>query len=60
MIRHHAELFPTARSSGKPNQQTIHFPTANFGPLLGDNVTNPMLITVFNTYLTPSSPGVWI
>ena len=45
---------------GKPDQQSIHCPTANLGPLSMDNVTNPMLITVFDTYFTPRSPGAWI
>ena len=34
---------------GKPDQQAIHCATANFGPLSRGSVTNPMLITVFDT-----------
>ena len=45
---------------GKPDQQAIHSPTANFGPLSTGSVTNPMLITVFDTYLTLRSPGAWV
>ena len=41
----------------KSDQQSIHCPTANLGPLSMDNGTNPMLITVFDTYFTP---GAWI
>ena len=44
-------------SSGKPNHQAIHCSTANFGPLSRGSVTNPILITVFETYLTSRSPG---
>ena len=42
---------------GKPGHKAIHWPTANFGPLLRGSLTNPMLITVFDAYLTPRSPG---
>ena len=45
---------------GKPDHQAIHCPTANFRPLWGDCVTNPILITVFNTYLTTRSPRAWV
>ena len=60
MIRQHREFPPTARSLGKPDQQAIHCPTANFGPLSRDSVTNPMLITVFDNYLTPRSSRAWV
>ena len=46
--------------SGKPNHQAIHCPIANFGPLSRGSVTNSILITVFDTYLTPRPPGSWI
>ena len=45
---------------GKPNQQAIHCPTAGLEPLSRGSVTNPMLITVFDTYLTPRSPGALV
>ena len=38
---------------GKPVHQAIHYPTANFGPLSRGRFPNPMLITVFDTYLNP-------
>ena len=42
---------------GKPDQQAIHCPTANFGPLSRDNVTKPQLIWpyLFDTKFT----GIW-
>ena len=57
MIRQHTEFPPTARSTGKPDQQAVHCSTANFGPLPRDNITNPMLIPVFDLYLTSRSLG---
>ena len=57
MIRQHTEFPPTARSTGKPEQQAVHCSTANFGPLPRDNITNPMLIPVFDLYLTSRSLG---
>ena len=42
---------------GKFDQQAIHCPITNLGPLLRTDVTNPMLITVLDAYLTPKSPG---
>ena len=39
---------------GKLDHQTIHCPTANFGPLSRGNVNNPMLITVFDPKVTRS------
>ena len=57
MIRQNAKLSPTARSPGQPEHQAIHCPTANFGPLSRGSVTNAILITVFDTYLTPRSPA---
>ena len=44
----------------KPDDQTIHYFSANFGQLLRTSVTNPMLITIFDTYLTLRSPEVWV
>ena len=35
----------------------IHCLTANFGPLLRGSMTNPMLITVFDTHLISKSLG---
>ena len=43
-------------SPGKPDHQAIYCPTANFVPLSSGSVTNTMLITVFDNYLTPRSP----
>ena len=45
---------------GKPDHQAIHCPTVNFGPLSSGSVTNSILITGFDTYLTPMSPGAWV
>ena len=45
---------------GKPDHQAVHYPTANFGPLSRGNVTNPTLITVFDTYLTQRSARSWV
>ena len=42
---------------GKPDHQVIHCPAANFGSLSRGSVTNHILITVFDTYLTLRSPG---
>ena len=50
MIRQHTK-FPT--SAAKPVHQATHCPTTNFEPLLRGSVTNPMLITAFDTYSTP-------
>ena len=44
---------------GKPVHQAIHYSTANFRPLLRGNVPKPMLITAFDTYLSPRSLGAW-
>ena len=44
----------------KPDHQAIHCPTANSGPLSRGGVTNSILITVFDNYLTPMSPGAWV
>ena len=60
MTRQHTEFPTTARSQDKPDHQAIQCPTANFGPLSKVSVTNPMLITVLDTYLTPRSPGAWV
>ena len=46
--------------AGKPDYQDTHCPTANFGSLSNGSITNPMLITVFDTHLTPESPGAWV
>ena len=60
IIRQDTEFPATARSPGKPDQQAIHCPTANFGQLSRDRVTNPMLITVFYSHVTARSPGAWV
>ena len=60
MIRQNT-IFPLLLDlPSKPDHQAIHCPTVNFGALLRDSVTNPILITVFDTYLTPRSPAAWI
>ena len=41
----------------KPVHQVIHYHTANFRPLSRGSVSNPMLITVFDTYLSSRSLG---
>ena len=58
MIRQHTKFPPTVSSPGQTiTRLFIHCPTANFGPLSKDSITNPMLITAFDAYLTPRSPG---
>ena len=48
---------PTARSpKAKPDHEAIHYHTANFEPLLRGSVIDPLLITVFDSYLIPRSP----
>ena len=42
---------------GKPDH---HCPTANFEFLSTGSITNSILITVFDTYLTLRSSGVWV
>ena len=61
MIRQHKSSPLLQDLPGKADHKAIHCPTANFGPLSRGSVTNSMLITVFDTYLTPMSPGasVW-
>ena len=55
------QSFPlTLDSPAKPDHQGIHCPIANFGLLSTSSITNPILITVFDTYLTPRSPGPWV
>ena len=44
---------------GKPDHQAIHCPTGDFGPLSRGSVTNPMLITLFDTHLTIVSVEAW-
>ena len=44
---------------GKPVQKAIHYPMANFRALSRGNVPKPMLITAFDTYLSPRSLGAW-
>ena len=50
-IRQHASFPLILDPTGKPNNQVIHSPTANFGPLSRDSVINPMLITVIITLI---------
>ena len=45
---------------GKLDHQAIHCPTGNFGPLSRGSTTNPILMSVFDTYLTPRSPAAWV
>ena len=49
MIRQHTKFSLLLDLPGKPDHQAIHCPIANFGPLSSGSVTNPMLITVFDT-----------
>ena len=44
-------------SPSKPDHQAIHCPKANFKPLPRGSITNPMLITMFDTYFILRSPG---
>ena len=60
MVKQHTKLSPNAISPGKLAHQAIHCPAASFGPLPRGSVTNSMLITAFDTYLTPRSPGAWV
>ena len=59
MIRQHKKFPPTARSPGKPDHQ-VGDSAANFGTLSSGSITNSMLFTVFDTYLTLRSPGAWV
>ena len=46
---------------GKLDHQAVHCPaTTNFGPPSRGSVTNPILITVLDTYLTSMSLGAWV
>ena len=60
MIRQHKNFPLLLDLPGKPDHQSIHCPTANFGPLSRSSISNPILITVFGTYLTQRSPGAWV
>ena len=51
MIKQHTKFHPTARSPGKADHWAIHCPMANFEPLSRGSITNPMSITMFDTYL---------
>ena len=44
---------------GKPVHQVFNCPTVISGPLSSGSVTNLMLVTAFNNYLTPRSAEVW-
>ena len=44
---------PSTRSPWKIYHQTIHCPIANFGPLSRGSISNPILITVLDTYIDP-------
>ena len=55
MIRQHKKFPLLLDPPGKPDQQVIHCPTANFGPLLRGSFSNPMLIAVLDTQMTPRS-----
>ena len=56
MMRQHTNFPLVLVPQNKPVHQAIHYPTANFGPLSKGSVTNPMLITAFDTHLTAISP----
>ena len=60
MIRQHTLIPPTARFPDKHDQQAFHCHTDNFGKLLRGSVTDPMLITGFDSYFTSRSPGAWV
>ena len=60
MIRQHTSFHLVLDPPGKFDHQTIHCPIANFGPLSRGSISNPILITVLDTYLTPRSPGAWV
>ena len=60
MIRQHKNFSLLLDPPGKPDHQSIHCPTANFGPLSRSSISNPILITVSDTYLTQRSPGAWV
>ena len=59
MIRQHTKFPPTASSPRQPGHQAMHCPTGNFGWLPSGNIINLMLITAYDTYLNPRSPGAW-
>ena len=56
MIRQHTKIPPYCQFP-QPDHQTIHCLMANFGPLVRGSITNPILITAFDAYLTPTSLG---
>ena len=53
MIRQNTKFPLLLDCPDRPDYQATHCPTANFGPLSSGSITNPILITVFDTYLTP-------
>ena len=59
MISQHRKFPPTSISQGKPAHRAFHWLTAKFGPISLGSITNPMLITAYDTNLTLESPGVW-
>ena len=59
MISQHTKFPPTTISQEKPAHRAFHWPTAKAGPISLGSITNPMLITGYDTNLTPESPGVW-
>ena len=58
MIRKHTRFPPTASSLRQTLSPGCSLSHSNFGPLSRDSVTNLMLITVFDAFLTPRSLGV--
>ena len=60
MIRQNTKFPSIARSSRQTWSPGYSPPHSYFAPLSRGSVTNPILITVFNTYLTPRSMGAWV
>ena len=60
MIRQNTKFPLLLDPPDRPDHKAIHCPTVNFGPISSDSVTNSILITGFDTYLTPMSPGAWV
>ena len=59
IIRQNTKFHPNARSPRQTWSPGYSLPD-NFGPLSRGSVTNPILITVFDTHLTLRSLGAWV
>ena len=60
MIRQHTEFHPTARSPRQTWSAGYSLSQTNLRSLSRGSIINPMLTTLFDTYLTPRSQGAWV